>query len=218
MNIECPHCVSSVSAGEFCPNCGKILPAAERSYFEVLGYDKEILNLDLADLEKRFFALSRKLHPDRFAAKSPLEVELSHEHSSAINNAYRTLKDPVARAKYIVELKLGSIEEKSAKVPPEMADLFFEVQDHLDAIREADGERPESAVKEVESAQRDLIEKVRDLDSRLQSEFIQYDTTQDENTVKRMKDILSERSYIKSFLRQIESVLQNTSLEYSNGN
>ncbi len=114
----------------------------DRTHYTVLGYEKELLSLDPQDLEQRFFQMSKRFHPDRFAAKSEDEIRYSHDHSSAINNAYRTLKNPISRAKYAVEKELGSIEEKSAGVPADMADLFFEVHDHLDAIRDANGSPP----------------------------------------------------------------------------
>ena len=204
----CPHCNQKSEADEFCSNCGVILPlSAEKSHYEVLGYDREILDLDLADLEKRFFRLSKKFHPDRFASKGPLVIQISHDRSSAVNNAYRTLKDPISRAKYIVEKELGSIEEKSAKVPMEMADLFFEIQDVLDTIRESDGNPPENAVREVQKAEEELIQKVKELEAGLNAKFSDYDQKRDKQTVEQIKEILSERSYIKSFLRQVDSVM-----------
>ena len=55
VRIRCPHCNQEVNTAEFCPKCGRILPIPEtESYYEVLGYDREFLVLDLADLEKRF--------------------------------------------------------------------------------------------------------------------------------------------------------------------
>jgi molecular chaperone HscB len=209
IQVQCPHCKEEVHATEFCPLCGRILPVpATESYFEILGYDRESLVVNLADLERRFFDLSKKFHPDRFASKSALEVQVSQDRSSAINNAYRTLKNPISRAKYFVEKELGSIEEKSATVPMDMADLFFEVQDVLDTIRESNGNPPENAVKEVEKAEAELIEKVKELEKSLELTFSEYDAAPDPKTMEKIKAILSERSYIKSFLRQVDSVMK----------
>ncbi len=210
IRIQCPHCGEEGHAAEFCPRCGRILPVPEsESYYKVLGYDRESPVINLADLEKRFFELSKKFHPDRFASKSALELQISHDRSSAINNAYRMLKDPITRAKYFVEKELGSIEEKSATVPPDMADLFFEIQDVLDTIRESAGHPSESAVKEVEKAETELIQKVNELEKNLESTFSEYDAVPNKKTVENIKQILSERSYIKSFLRQVDSVMKD---------
>ena len=207
---RCPHCETEVTAAaEFCTSCSKILPVSrEESYFEVLGYDRELLQIDPADLEKRFFQLSKKFHPDRFASKSAFEIQLSHDRSSAVNNAYRTLKNPVTRAKYMVERKLGSIEEKSATVPPDMADFFFEVHDSLDEIRESNGNPPEHLVREVQQAEKQLADKVRRLEQDLETRFTEYDSVGDVKILEQIKQILAERSYIKSFLRQVDSVLK----------
>ncbi len=206
--IVCPHCGRESIPADFCSECGRILPVSEaQSHYQVLGYDQETLSVDLSDLEKRLFTLSKKFHPDRFASRSSLEQQFSHDRSSAINNAYRILKDPITRAKYIVEKELGSIEEKSAKVPIEMADFFFEIDDILDTIRECDGKPDASAVQEVQNAERDLNAKGKGLEADLQQQFAKYDQSHDRQIVEKMKEILSERSYIKSFLRQIDSTL-----------
>ena len=207
--MNCPHCNQTITlAAEFCPHCKKILPAApDRSPFQALGYETERMNLDLQDLEKRLFQLSKKFHPDRFAGGTPQEIQYSHDHSSAINNAYRLLKNPVSRAKYLVERELGSIEEKSASVPADMADLFFEVHDHLDMIREANGNPPEDSVRAVNEAETGFREKVRLLEQDLEHKLNQHDDAPQKKVVEELKEILSHRSYIQSFLRQIDNIL-----------
>jgi|GEM_PF-5696710 len=208
--MNCPHCSIVVDgAPAFCPACRRILPAvADRSPYEVMEYEHSHLNLDPVDLEERLFRLSKRFHPDRFAGKSAEEIQISHDHSSAVNNAYRTLKSPFLRAKYAVERELGSIEEKSASVPMDMADFFFEVHEHLDVIREANGNPPPDAVQAVASAEAELRDKVRRLEKDLLEMFTRYDAQPDDrNKIEEMKEILSHRSYIQSFLRQVDSAL-----------
>ncbi|HET6266136.1 MAG TPA: Fe-S protein assembly co-chaperone HscB [Acidobacteriota bacterium] len=206
--MKCPHCNQQTAQLEFCDKCGKVLPVpADQDFYTVLGYPARILQIDEADLEKRLFELNRKFHPDRFAGKSAQEIQFSHDRSSAVNNAYRTLKNPVSRAKYIVESTLGSIEEKSAKVPIDMAERFFEIQDLLETIRESNGNPPADAVREVREAEKELKEKVKSLEADLQKQFTAYDAKPDRKIVEQMKEILSERSYIKSFLRQLDGVM-----------
>jgi molecular chaperone HscB len=206
--MNCPHCNKETTSQEYCSECGRILPPAERNYFDVFGLPVDRLVIDIPQLEKRFLELSRKYHPDRFASKTPMENQIAHEYSSAVNNAYRTLKEPVSRAKYVVERQLGSIEEKSAHVPPDMAEFFFEIHDVLDTIRESNGNAPESALKEVQKAGQDLREKVQQLESDLQQQFVLFDAAPEKKNLEKIKDILSERSYIRSFLRQIDNTLK----------
>ena len=207
--MNCPHCNQTITGtAEFCPHCKKILPAAaDRTPFQVLGYDSERMNVDYQDLENRLFQLSKTFHPDRFAGGTLQEIQYSHDHSSAINNAYRILKSPISRAKYLVERELGSIEEKSASVPVDMADLFFETHDYLDEIRDSNGDAPENAIRAVQEAEAGFREKVRHLEKDLQQKLSLYDSEPGKKVIEEMKEILSHRSYIQSFLRQIDNIL-----------
>src|ERR1700753_2061753 len=71
------------------------------------------LNLDVSALEKQFYGLSRKLHPDRFASKPIAEQEAALAESSMLNDAYRTLKDPISRTQYLLALEGVELEEQS---------------------------------------------------------------------------------------------------------
>jgi len=62
---------------------------------------------------RQFYALSRKLHPDRFAAKPFAEQEAALAQSSLLNDAYRTLKDPILRTQYLLTLEGVELEEQS---------------------------------------------------------------------------------------------------------
>ncbi|WP_428662307.1 Fe-S protein assembly co-chaperone HscB [Reyranella sp.] len=63
------------------------------------------LDLDAGALDKAYFAQQRLWHPDRFVAKPPEERAKASAAAAALNDAYRTLKDPLARAVYLAELK-----------------------------------------------------------------------------------------------------------------
>ncbi len=88
----------------FCPQCTKILTLGRHGdYVAFLGVPRK-LNLDLADLEQRFRALSRQFHPDYFYNAPPAERRASLERSSYLNDAYRTLKHPVSRVEYLEQV------------------------------------------------------------------------------------------------------------------
>src|SRR5918999_6290977 len=89
----------------FCPQCTKILTLGRQGdYFAFLGVPRK-LNLAVADLEQRFRALSRQFHPDYFYNAGPAERRASLERSSYLNDAYRTLRNPIARAEYLLGLE-----------------------------------------------------------------------------------------------------------------
>ena len=111
-------------------------------------------------LEKQFYTLSRKLHPDRFAAKPVAEQEAALAQSSLLNDAYRTLKDPIARTQYLLTLEGIQLEEQSKAatdaarasgqqkkqvVPPELLEEVFELNMQLAEMRAAKqmGENPD---------------------------------------------------------------------------
>src|SRR3954466_9026006 len=82
------------------------------TYFEQFSLPQH-LNIDLAALEKSFYAQSRRLHPDRFASKPQAEQEAALAASSQLNDAYRTLRDPIARTEYLLALEGIQMEEQS---------------------------------------------------------------------------------------------------------
>src|SRR6185436_15088564 len=105
----------------FCPQCTKILTLERyRDYFTFLGMPRK-LNLDMGDLEQRFRALSRQFHPDYFHNAPLAERRASLERSSYLNDAYRTLRHPIARVEYLLKLEglaPKNPEEASRQVPP----------------------------------------------------------------------------------------------------
>src|ERR1700743_1518933 len=81
-------------------------------YFEFFELPRK-LTLDVVALEKQFYAMSRRLHPDRFAGKPVAEQEAALAQSSLLNDAYRTLKDPILRTQYLLKLEGVELEEQS---------------------------------------------------------------------------------------------------------
>src|SRR2546421_396578 len=87
----------------FCPQCTKILSLGRQAdYFTFLGLPRK-LNIDIADLEQRFRTLSRQFHPDYFYNAPPAERRASLERSSYLNDAYRTLRNSIARIEYLLD-------------------------------------------------------------------------------------------------------------------
>ena len=94
--------------------------------------------VDADELEKRFHQLSWKLHPDNFVRASEHERALSLECSSQLNDAFRTLRDPVSRVEYLLS-QAGMRREGQHKqqAPPELLEEVFELNESLDELREA---------------------------------------------------------------------------------
>ena len=145
---SCWSC-GSMRAAHFCESCGKVQPPVPVDYFTFFGLPRK-LNLDVAALEKEFYELSRKLHPDLNARAGSQEQEWSLEQSSLLNDAYRTLKDPIKRTEYLLHLEGVELEEQSKSateqaratgeikkqiVPPDLLEEVFELNMQLEELR-----------------------------------------------------------------------------------
>src|ERR1039458_6098805 len=103
--IACWSCaVAHNEVTLFCPHCSKIQPPTGGDYFSVFSLDQR-LDLDLDKLETEFHRLSRKLHPDRFARSAENEKQWSLADTALLNDAYRTLKDPIRSEEHTSELQ-----------------------------------------------------------------------------------------------------------------
>jgi molecular chaperone HscB len=86
----------------FCAACQAVQPPGQMDHFARLGLERAFA-VDLATLDRAYFGLQRRLHPDRFARKPPRERAISQQQAAALNEAYETLKNPIRRARYLAE-------------------------------------------------------------------------------------------------------------------
>jgi len=104
------------------------------NHFEVFGLERR-LGIDAEALQRRFYELSRRYHPDFHAGATPTEQAEALAASARLNAAYRTLRDPIARIDYLVRLEEGRETKEGAtdkpKAPPELLAEMFEIQEAL---------------------------------------------------------------------------------------
>ena len=102
--IACWSCKGPVSLViAFCETCGAVQPPGQANHFLRLGLERSF-DVNVEGLEQHYFDMQRQLHPDRFATRSAQEKSLSQQQATAINDAYETLKDPLKRADYLVDM------------------------------------------------------------------------------------------------------------------
>ncbi|MGE5243452.1 MAG: Fe-S protein assembly co-chaperone HscB [Betaproteobacteria bacterium] len=203
----------------FCPQCTKILSLGRHGdYFSFLGVPRA-LNLDPGDLERRFRALSRQFHPDYFYGASPAERLASLERSSYLNDAYRTLRHPIARVEYLLELEgaaASNPREASRQVPPALLEEVFTLNEELDEIRElrAGGASPEELRGRLErarapiEARREAHEKrLRELAARWDALLARGADADRRAVLESLRDCVLERNYIRNLLAGIEREL-----------
>jgi molecular chaperone HscB len=214
----CAYCGAAVSSEHFCSECGKIqpIPAEGVDYFSFFDLARR-LRLDEAELEKSFYALSRQFHPDYFMGAVAEEQRASVERSSMLNDAYRTLRNPVARAKYL--LTLEGYKEAEKKAPPDLLEEVFELNMQIEELRAAkktgDEDEAAEARSSIEEALTDLHKKLQGIDEQLFRLFDDWDSSLDREAppderkplLNRMSDLLSHRSYIRNLVRDIKEEL-----------
>jgi molecular chaperone HscB len=172
-------------------------------YYEILGIPRA-LNLSLDELQKRFYELSRQLHPDRVMQKPEAERQRALDMSSALNDAYRTLKDPIKRAPYLLGLEGFDIgEQRSKDVPPELLEEVFELNMALEEMRGGDY----SARPELEQAEKNFSGMLAASDQELSNLFVKYDASPSRDTLAEIRNLLNRRKYILNLVSEVQKTL-----------
>jgi molecular chaperone HscB len=211
--ITCWSCKAPSGGGHFCAACGRIQPLSrDADYFAFFALPQK-LQLDEAALEQRFHQLSWKLHPDNFVKASEYERNLALERSSELNDAYRTLRDPISRVEYLL-LRAGVRKEGTTKqqAPPELLEEVFELNESLDELREAksDGADLTELRAKLTAAQQSFQEKLAEVDAELNAVFAEWDRAlaSPENPARgpvmaKLNELLNRRSYIRNLVRNV---------------
>jgi molecular chaperone HscB len=222
-------------AAHFCQSCGKVQPPAPCDYFAFFGLARK-LNLDVKGLEKDFYELSRKLHPDVSARAPAREQEWSLQQSSLLNDAYRTLKDPIKRTEYLLHLEGVELEEQSKSateqarasgevkkqiVPPDLLEEVFELNMQLEELRmqKKMGEDDPALIEEVGNQKLAFETKNEALLEELQGQWKAWDKLIDggsdanpserSQVISKMVDVLNRRNYIRNLLRDVIAVMES---------
>jgi molecular chaperone HscB len=186
-------------------------------HFSLFGLPRRLW-IEMSALEKKFLELSWKLHPDKFVNASSEEQELSLKRSSDLNDAYRVLRDPVARVEYLLELEgMRKEGEHKQQAPPELLEEVFELNESLDELREAKASGGDlGALKSrLEQEEKDFQEKLGEVDAQLQETAKQWDVAIDANAsdndrkaiMVRLNELLNRRSYIRNLVTNVQKEL-----------
>jgi molecular chaperone HscB len=170
----------------------------EESFFSVFGVP-ERFHQDLNDLERRFYQLSREFHPDRFSTASVELKQQSLQKMSLINEAYQTLRNPERLREYVLQ-RAGLVDLASKpKVPMELAEEWFEIQDAL-------LENPELASSKLQAFEVHLGElkahserEVSALEQKIDAQGI----SRARADLEKMAQLLQSQSYLTSLDRDV---------------
>lgn len=179
-----------------------------QNYYDFFGLDRK-LTVDADALQKRFYELSRQWHPDRFTRKSAGEQAQALEATSLLNDGFRTLRDPVKRAEYLLtEEGFPIAEQRSKDVPPELLEEVFELNMMLEELKSGD----ESARPQLEQAKQNFSGMRADIDRELANLFAKYDAAEPQSeTAKQalheIRGVLNRRRYIENLIRDVDRAL-----------
>ncbi|HKF04209.1 MAG TPA: Fe-S protein assembly co-chaperone HscB [Candidatus Sulfotelmatobacter sp.] len=224
----------AMRAAHFCGSCGKVQPPVPVDYFTFFGLAPK-LNVNVPALEKDFYELSRKLHPDLNARAGSQEQEWSLEQSSLLNDAYRTLRDPIKRTQYLLKLEGVELEEQSKTateqaratgevkkqiVPPDLLEEVFELNIQLEELRmnQKTGDDDPALSAEINKHKLALEAKHESLLQELQSLWKEWDQlvdrgssasqTERKQIIDKMVDVLNRRNYIRNLVRDVNAALE----------
>jgi molecular chaperone HscB len=208
--IECLSCGRRQEPSLICAECGTPL-AAPLDCFAALGMPRK-LTIELDALERRYHELSRKIHPDRFASKGPKVRDASLRATATLTRSYRTLRDPVARGLYWLEVNGEKLAENNKRVPPELAELVFEVQEQLAEMQlSSDPEAALERATEIAARRIELQFKMDERLAELDRTFAKWDQPADVKALTlELKTILSNIAYLRTLIRDVDRALENS--------
>ncbi len=178
-----------------------------------------MLNIDGKNLEETFYELSRTFHPDFYSTKDENEQAISLGNSALLNSAYRTLKDPIQRAEYLIRLEAGAVKEIRANPPADLFEEILELQEDLEEFRslssEEKSDQSHSLRLKLQSDRETLENRLQKLESSLFEKFADWDVLQlqasdptakrgeKDAVLKEMQEILSNRTYVQNILNDL---------------
>ena len=169
------------------------------NYYEALGLQTKLM-LDPDDLKKRFYERSRQWHPDKFSRASTEEQQKALDTTALLNDAFRTLRDPVARAEYVLEQQQI---HPSKTPPPELLEEVFELNMAVEELRDGD----ESVRPQLEETRQKFLNLQAEIDHGIAVMSGLYDRSHDLSLLHAIRSVLDRRRYVTNLLRDVNKEL-----------
>ena len=188
------------------------MPTLSKDFYEFFGIERKLV-LDNDALQRRFYELSRHWHPDRFGRKSAEEQTQALEATAILNDGYRTLRDPVKRAEYVLTEEGFPIgEQRSRDVPPELLEEVFDLNMMLEELKGGD----EAARPQLAGAKENFERMRARIDGELETLFAKHDAADSQSetakqSLHEIRGILNRRRYIENLIRDVDRALNSAS-------
>lgn len=190
----------------FCQFCNSLQPPVPDYY--AFFHLPRLLALDADELQRKFYAMSRLLHPDRYTRSPERERRYSLEATAILNDGYRVLRDPVERAEYVLkEAGFDIGEQRSRDVPPELLEEVFEFNMALDELKSGD----ESVVPRLEESRASFQAMIAAIDQELAAQFARHDAASSREErhaiLEQIRGILNRRRYVRNLVSEVDRQL-----------
>jgi len=165
---KCATCESLAQAPMACAECHSVLEhVSGADYFELFGLERRY---DIApdQLQRKYLAIARNIHPDAFASADPESQSVVLRLSAAVNRAHETLRDPVRRAEYLLELSGGKSAADDKRVPPDLLNRVMLLREEIEEARAAgDAATLASMLPAIAARKDEAMRRIADLCARL---------------------------------------------------
>lgn len=165
--------------------------------FEMLGVERRF-DLDLAMLEKTHRELSRALHPDRYAQAGASERRAVLEKAASVNEAWRTVRDPIRRAEALFTLLGVPVGEDNE--PKSTPAFLMEVLEEREALAEARAAKDLAKVMAVGAA---MAARAKNVEAKLAEGFA---ARPDRAAAQKLLPLLGELRFYKRFLDEVSTI------------
>ncbi|MBC8213633.1 MAG: Fe-S protein assembly co-chaperone HscB [Candidatus Marinimicrobia bacterium] len=205
---SCWKCKSLIEEfRHFCAECDTIQPPSEENFYKFMRFEKK-LGICTATLQNRYYELSRKFHPDYYQNKSSQELTFALKYSSILNRAYFTLKNPIARVRYLMMLEGIHENRDSGSIPVKFAEDIFEIQDCLMEYKS----NPESHCEdELQNHHQKLKLDIDEIDQHIHKYFQNYDASENDkeklDVLNNISLLLTDRNYLDKMKTELDGVL-----------
>lgn len=192
-------------------------------YFSVFELPR-LLSLDTKELERVFYRKSRAVHPDRYARGTEAEQQWSLEQTSMLNDAYRALKDPIARTEYLLKLEgVAQAENANGKpervgAPPDLLSEVFELNMQIDELRmnTQAGEDDPQIRAELEQSQQRFERMLAAIDAEIEAGWTIADAVLEQGdsasaerrrSLEVLAKLLDRRRFVRNLVRDVGAAL-----------
>jgi molecular chaperone HscB len=177
-----------------------------QNYFQFMGVEEKI-NFNSNELQKKFYALSKDFHPDRFQNAAAADREAIEANAATLNAAFNTLKDRTKRIQYLIGLYVGEQPKASNQVPK---DLLFEVMEMQEKLEDYAASKNEAMRVSLTNTEFNLNEKLSYYDTEIKTLSQRFDAATSTEEKKSVLTDIHQVELKKNYIRTLVATLRET--------